>query len=226
MKRLLLMAAWLTVVTMTVNAQYSPNTKWPYLYENFTPGTIFFESNEKTSADLNIHLWGNVLHYITKDGRIFQSTEQKVVRVEIGPDAYIFSDHRLVRIIANEGTNLLVKLIRGDFDAMRSAGGGAYGSSTNSSATRDLSSLGFDLGGLNNPELGLMLQEKRDGRSIPLVEQYFFILNGQQIEANKKGVEKYVGDAKAAELKAFLKENKTKWKNEDSLRQLLTFLSK
>ena len=215
------------LVALGVSAQrYVPNTNWPYLFENFASGTIYFEGNQKTSADMNIHLWGNVLHYVDKDGKILQSNAQNVVRVEIGTDAFIYSDRKLVKILANEGTNLLVKLIRGDFDAMRSAGGGAYGSSSNSSATRDLSSLGFDLGGLNNPELGLMLQEKHDGRSIPLVEQYFFILNGQQIEANKKGVEKYVGDAKAAELKAFLKENKTKWKNEDSLRQLLTFLSK
>lgn len=226
MKKLFALAAFLMTMTNVSAQRNEPNTKWPYLYEDFTPGTIYFESKEKSSADLNIHLWGNVLHYVTKDGKIFQSTDQNVVRVEIGPDAYIFSDHKLVRIIANEGTNLLVKLIRGDFDAMRSGGGGAYGASTNSSATRDLSSLGLELGGLNNPELGLMLQEKRDGRSIPLVEQYFFIINGQQIEANKKGVEKFVGDAKADDLKAFIKSHKTKWKNEDSLQQLLSFLSK
>ena len=208
-----------------VSAQrFEPNTKWPYVYENFMPGTIYFEGNEKSSADLNIHLWGNVLHYVKGDGRIYQSDDKKVIRVEIGSDAYIFSDHKLVQIIANEGTNLLVKLTKGDFDAMRSSGGGAYGSSLNSSATRDLSSLGFDLGGMDHPELGLMLQEKKEGRVIPIVEQYFFVIGGQQVEATKKGVEKFVGDAKADALKQFLKDNKTKWKKEDSLKQLLQFL--
>jgi len=214
------------LLTLSASAQkYEPNTKWPYLYEDFTPGTIYFESNEKSAADLNIHLWGNVLHYIKPDGKIYQTDESKVVRVEIGTDAYIFSDHKLVKIVATEGTNLLVKLTRGDFDAMRSSGGGAYGSSLNSSASRDLSSLGLDLGGLNNPELGLMLQEKHEGRTIPLVEQYLFIVGGQQIEATKKAVEKQVGNAREAELSKFLKDNKIKWKREDSLQKVLKFLS-
>ena len=175
---------------------------------------------------MNIHLWGNVLHYVKADGKIYQSDEKNVIRVEIGSDAYIYVDHQLKRIVANEGTNLLVKLTKGDFDAMRSSGGGAYGSSLNSSSSRDLSSLGFDLGGLDHPELGLMLQEKKEGRTIPLVEQYSFIIGDQQIEATKKGVEKFVGDTRADALKQFLKENKIKWKSEESLQQLLTFLSK
>ena len=227
MKRLFVFFVFMQAALLTVMAQkYEPNTKWPYLYEEFIPGTIFFEGNQKSTADMNIHLWGNVLHYVKADGKIYQSDEKKVVRVEIGSDAYIYVDHQLNRIIANQGTNLLLKLTKGDFDAMRSSGGGAYGSSLNSSSARDLSSLGFDLGGLDHPELGLMLQEKKDGRTIPLVEQYSFIIGDQQIEATKKGVEKFVGDTRADALKQFLKENKIKWKSEESLQQLLVFLSK
>ena len=215
----------LLLLTVVAHAQkFEPNTKWPYVYEHFTPGTIYFEGNEKSSADMNIHLWGNVLHYVKADGKIYQSDDRKVVRVEIGTEAYLYSDHKLMQLIANEGTNLLVLLTKGDFDAMRSSGGGAYGSSLNSSASRDLSSLGFDLGGLDQPELGLMLQEKKEGRTIPLVYQYFFIIGGQQIEATKKGVAKFLGDAKADAWKQFQKEHKIKWKQEESLKEVLLFL--
>lgn len=226
MKRFLSTVAALLLMLAVSAQNFEPNTKWPYLYEDFMPGTIYFEGNEKSSSNLNIHLWGNVLHYVKADGRIYQSSDQKVMRVEIGNDAYIFSDHKLVRIIAHEGTNLLVELVSGDFDAMRSSGGGAYGSSLNSSASRDLSSLGFDLGGMDHPELGLMLQEKQDGRTIPLITRYYFIIGGQQIEATKKGVEKFVGDDRADALKQFLKDNKVKWKKEESLIQVLQFLAR
>ena len=226
MKRFLSTVAALLLMLAVSAQNFEPNTKWPYLYENFTPGTIYFEGNEKSSSNLNIHLWGNVLHYVKADGRIYQSSDQKVVRVEIGSDAYIFSDHKLVRIVAHEGTNLLAELVSGDFDAMRSSGGGAYGSSLNSSASRDLSSLGFDLGGMDHPELGLMLQEKQDGRTIPLITRYYFIIGGQQVEATKKGVEKFVGDDRADALKQFLKDNKVKWKKEESLIQVLQFLAR
>ena len=68
-----------------------------------------------------------------------------------------------------------------------------------------------------------MLQEKKEGRTIPLIDRYFFIINGQQVEASKKAVEKFVGADRADALKEFLKVNKTKWKKEDSLTQLLGF---
>ena len=211
----------LVTTALTVSAQkYSPNTKWPYIYENFTEGTIFFDGNKKTKAQLNIHLLGNVLHYLADDGRIFTSDDKDVVRVEIGSDAYIYSDHKLVRIVAVDKTNLLVELTKADFDALFTSTG-AYGASLYSSSSRDLSSL--DLGGLENAELGRMLQEKNDGRDIPLQKQYLFIINGQQVEASKKGVEKFVGEDRAEALKEFLKVNKTKWKKEDSLTQLLGF---
>jgi len=223
MRKLVLTMAWLASVITVSAAKYEPNTRWPYLYQDFTKGVVFFEGNQKSSQmDLNIHLMGNVLHYIGQDGKIYKNDDQKVTRVEIGDDAYIFSDHKLVKILANEGTNLLVLLTKANFDALQQSSG-AYGASLNSSATRDLSSL--DLGGLDTPELGKMLQEKNDGRTIPMVQQYFFIIGGQQIEATKKGVEKFVGEAKADALKQFLKEKKTKWKDELSLAQLLQFLA-
>ena len=223
MRKLVLTLAWLASVITISAAKYEPNTRWPYLYQDFTKGVVFFEGNQKSSQmDLNIHLMGNVLHYIGQDGKIYKNDDQKVTRVEIGDEAYIFSDHKLVKILANEGTNLLVMLTKANFDALQQSGG-AYCASLNSSATRDLSSL--DLGGLDTPELGKMLQEKNDGRTIPMVQQYFFIIGGQQIEATKKGVEKFVGEAKTDALKQFLKEKKTKWKDELSLVQLLQFLA-
>ena len=213
----------LVTTALTVSAQkYSPNTKWPYIYENFTEGTIFFEGNKKTKAQLNIHLLGNKLHYLADDGRIFTSDDKDVIRVEIGSDAYIYSDHKLVRIVAVDKTNLLVELTKADFDALFTSTG-AYGASLNSSSSRDLSSL--DLGGLENAELGRMLQEKNDGRDIPLKKQNLFILGGKQIEAVKKSVESVLNADGQKEWKDFQKQNKIKWKNEESLSQVLTFIS-
>lgn len=207
--------------TATWGQMYSePNTKWPYIYENFTEGTIYSENGRKSTSELNIHLQGNVLHYVNQ-GRIYESKERGVIRVEIGSDAYIYSNNRLVRILAAEGTSLLVELRRGDFDAMRS-GSGAYGASLNSSASRDLSSL--SLGGLDNPDIGRLQLERNDGASIPMVTDYFFIVGGIEAPATKKGVESLIGKDRAAEWKQFLKEHKIKWKKEDSLRQVLKFL--
>ena len=209
--------------TISVNAQFAPNTRWPYLYENFSQGTIYFAKNQKSEAQLNVHLLGNTLHYITQDGKIFESSDKDVIRVEIGNDTYWFANHKLMQVITQEGDCALLKLVYGDFDSMTS-GSGAYGSSLNSSASRDLSSL--DLGGLNQPELGKMLQERNDGSEIPLETAYYFILGGKVVEANKKAVTETVEVSQSDNWKKFLKENKIKWKKEDSLISVLGFFAK
>lgn len=221
MKKVLLMI--LLGCTISVNAQFAPNTRWPYLYENFSQGTIYFAKNQKSEAQLNVHLLGNTLHYITQDGKIFESSDKDMIRVEIGNDTYWFANHKLMQVITQEGDCALLKLVYGDFDSMTS-GSGAYGSSLNSSASRDLSSL--DLGGLNQPELGKMLQERNDGSEIPLETAYYFILGGKVVEANKKAVTETVEVSQSDNWKKFLKENKIKWKKEDSLISVLGFFAK
>lgn len=222
MKKILLLFALLSTVLTTKAQNFEPNTKWPYIYENFTDGTIYFDGNKKSQAQLNIHLWGNKLHYISNDQRILESTDKGVIRVEIGDDAYLFSDHQLVKILAVEQNNLVVELVKADFDALFT-GTGAYGASLNSSSARDLSSL--DLGGINNPELGRLLQERSDGRDLSVKHLFFFIIDGKQIEANKKDVESVLNDEGKKEWKAFQKQNKIKWKNIDSLKLVLSFVN-
>ncbi len=204
------------------SAQYAPTTRWPYLYENFIPGTVLFSDGQKSELQLNVHLWGNVLHYISQDGRIFESTGEDIFRVEIGKDTYCLSSHKLFEIVEEQEQAMLVKLVRGDFDFMFT-GTGAYGASLNSSSARDLSSI--DLGGLNKPELGKMLQEKKDGSEIPLQTEYYFIINGKQIDANKKSVEEVIERERINSWKQFLKEKKIKWKKEDNLKIILNFLT-
>lgn len=222
MKKILLLFAMLNTI-LTTNAQnYEPNTKWPYIYENFTDGIVFFEGNKKAQKQLNIHLWGNKLHYLADDNRILEAKDKGVVRVEIGNDAYIYSDNQLVKILDVDQNNLVVELTKADFDALFT-GTGAYGSSLNSSAARDLSSL--DLGGIDNPELGRLLQERNDGRDLSVKHVFFFIIDGKQIEANKKEVESLLSDNGKKEWKAFQKQNKIKWKDEDSLAKVLSFIN-
>lgn len=223
MKRLLFVIS-LMCLTLIVKAQYEPNTKWPYIYENFTEGTAFSSDNTKSKLQMNIHLAGNVLHYIGNDDRIYRADDSKITRVEIGNDAYLFISHQLMQLIATNGKNVLVKLADPDFSRMQSAGGGAYGSDSNTLATSRKSSL--DLGGLNTPELAKMLLEKDDGAEIPIVIRYYFIIADQRIEASKGAVEKFLGESREKEFKAFLKSKKIKWKSEESLKQILDYLSK
>lgn len=205
-------------------AKFEPNTKWPYLYENFINGIVYSTDMQKSEGKLNVHLSGNVLHYIGKDGKVYQSNDRKISRVEIGNDVYVVIDHSLMQVVGKDGNNILLKHVKADFSRVSSDNGGAYGASLNSSASNQLSSL--ELGGLNTPELGKLLQEKNDGAEIPLETEYFFIVGDKRIAADKNEVADFLGSDKAEEWKSFQKENKIKWKKEDSLITVLKYLSK
>lgn len=211
------------VIPIIVSAQYKPNTKWPYLNEAFQHGTIFLGVENKSEADINIHLVGNVLHYISEDGRILEIKDKNVSRIEIGNKAYIPIDKKMMELICAKGEYVLLKLEKADFDAM-SEGTGAYGASLNSSSSKDLSSL--NIGGMNNPKLGEMLQQRHEGRDIPMQTKYYFLCKGKLLDANKNSVETIINDENKTEWKNFLKKNKVKWKNEKSLVEVLDFIIK
>ena len=222
MKKALFTMIGMLMFTITASAKYEPNTKWPYLYEDFTKGYIYSADNKKSEFFLNIHLSGNILHYIGDDGRIYKSNDKQILRVEIGDDTYIFYNHRLVKLLCTNDMNMLAELTKTDFSSLLS-GTGAYGASLNSSSAVDLSSL--DLGGLNTPEHGKMLQEKNNGRTLPLSTEYFFIIDNQRVDANKKAIGKMIPNDKKDQWESLLKNTKIRWKDSESLCKILDFLS-
>jgi hypothetical protein len=206
---------------ITVQSQtYEPSTKWPYLYENFSNGVIYFSNNTKVNASVNVHLVQSSLHYL-KGELIFQVEPKDLIRVEIGNDAFIYIDNQLSRIVNHQANNLLIIVTKVDFDAMAKPSG-AYGMSTSSSATRDLSSL--EISGLTNNNHRKMLIEKEEGKSLPLKVDYYFVIDNKTINASKKNMEKELNPELHAKFKIFLKQNKMKWRNEEHLINLLRFL--
>lgn len=207
---------------LMVNAKgFEPNTRWPYVFENFTQGKVYFKNNTKMDAQLNIHLWGNKLHYVGKDGCIMECTDKDIVRIEIGNSAFIYVSGEVMKIEKEDSTKLLLSLVKADFKPFLE-GTGAYGASLNSAAVTDLNSL--DLGGLDNPELGRLEMNKHNGKSIYTSVEYYFLLGGRAIKATKSAVTDYVGSERKEQLKSFLKENKINWKSPERLALLLHFL--
>lgn len=207
---------------LPITAQYAPNTKWPYLFDNFQEGTIYMVNNQKTEGKVNIHLLGSALHYLNNE-RIFQADTRNVSHAEIGERTFIPVGNEIMEVIAKKGNYSILKLVTGDFESLLSSGG-AYGSSSNTSATRDLSSL--EIGGLNNPNHGLMLQEKTDGREVPLVIKFYLQTSDKQLlPANRKDIEKSLDEEHKVKWKVFLKSHKIKWKDERQLVAILDFFN-
>ncbi len=210
----------LFVFAIFVNAQtFEPTTKWPYLYKDFQSGTIFLSKGTKTTMTVNVHLLKSSLQYL-KDELIYQADSKDVIRVEIGADQFIYIDGELAKILEKNGKNYLLSITKGDFDALTS-GTGAYGTSAQSSATTDLSSM--EIGGLSNMNHKQLVFEKEDGKILPLKTEYYFVIDGKPVLASKKEIIDFVDVQKKAQLNTFLKENRIKWKNKESLSKLLLF---
>ena len=68
----------MSVVALLASA-YTPNTKWPYVYENFSEGTLY-RGKDYSVAQFNIHYMGNVLHYISpEDDKIYTAKQSLIV---------------------------------------------------------------------------------------------------------------------------------------------------
>lgn len=209
-------------VVFSISAQsYTPTTKWPYIYEEFQDGTVYFQNDQKTKTmKLNVHLQNSTLHYL--DGNsILQSNPRGIEKVQIGNDTFIYMNGLLVHQLSSLDNVALVKLTKADFKALTKGTTGAYGMSTEVSATNDLSSI--QLSGSVNLNHTQMKLERSDGKDLPLINEYFFIFGDKIVEATRKDVEKSLGEDGKTKLKVFVKQNKIKWKDEVSLIKLLEF---
>lgn len=198
---------------------YIPTTTWPYLYEDFVDGTVYFSKEQKTMhLKLNVHLQNCTLHYLEGDN-VMQADPRNVEMIQLGDVPFIYMNGELVRFIKAEEGVALVKLVKADLDELNKNTHGAYGISTTSSSVNQIVSIRA-LGVSNYIQ---MRQERKEGKDLPLIKKYYFIFGDKIVEATRKEVEKSLGDNGKTKLKAFLKQNKIKWKEEASLIKLLEF---
>lgn len=203
-------------------AQHEPTTTWPYLYADFTNGEIKSMKDEAKPGIFNIHILHGRLHFI--EGELIRElSPAEVVSVKIGSDYFVNVGGEMMKVLAMEGNVYVTE--KQEVDMVRlNATGGAYGSSSSTLATTALSSLeniGNGMTATNHMELK---NAKDDGKILPMLSKMYIVVPGNVIYATKKDVTAMSGvDSK--ELNAFIKENKIKWKNPQSLLMLAMFIN-
>ncbi|GHV49471.1 hypothetical protein FACS1894181_08500 [Bacteroidia bacterium] len=210
--------------TVAVYAQkYAPTTTWPFLYEDFQDGTVYFSDNGRTKEQkLNIHL-ENVTLWHQDGGNILHSNASGISKVMIGSDTFIYMNGQLARLIRAEGESALAELVKVDFKALVSTSSGAYGMSTQTASTHNQTSIS-GIGGHTHLIHEQAKTQKNEGTLLPLIRKYYFIVGDKIIQASRKEVEKSVSKETLPMLRNFVKENKIKWDNEESLSLLLNIL--
>lgn len=198
---------------------YESTTTWPYIYQDFVDGDIYMSGRQKVVQKMNVHLGHSRLHFLDRD-IIKELMLKDVVAVVIGEDKYVPIDGNVFKVVSSCDKGMLLEQSLGDFSALDETGG-AYGSSSVSSATMKLSSL--DAASVLGQNHMLLLQNKHDGRPLPLITKYYIHTPGFTCPATRKELERQFSD-RGDEWKTWLKSHKIRWNNPSSLSRILEFL--
>jgi|GEM_PF-838726 len=178
MKKLILTLSCLLWVVAALYAQ-EPTTTYPYLYPQFTDGTVVLDGGKEEARKLNIHLRADKLHYI--DGGIIKEVFLKDVNaVKIGNDVFVPVYGSMMKVVAKNDNGMVVVEILGDFEASREATG-AYGTSSTSSATMKLTSVQTDA--QVNQNYMNILNEKDHGVPLRTVSTYYIFTQKLKVKA-------------------------------------------
>ena len=195
-------------------------TAWPYLYSDFRDGVICMTGGQKIYLKLNLHLVMGRLHYLDR-GIVKEALAKDIVYVEIASDKYLFINGTMMHVAAEQPGGFVADHITGDLESL-AAGTGAYGMTANTEAVTRVSSLDFQQG-VNTNHM-LLLQEKDSGQEFDLKHQLYIVTSGKVCRAVRKDVEALLDKTQKALFKSYLKEHKVKWKDPQSLLQVVTFL--
>ncbi len=208
--------------TLCFAQKYQPTTTWPYVYDDFTGGRLLDNEGDILEGVYNIHLLQGRLHFIDGD-MIREVNTLDITSVTIGTDVYRNVGGSMMLVQAQSENGLVAKASEINATALN-ATGGAYGSSSSTLATQALTSLEFMNSGSGPVNHMNLKNSKDDGKVLPVIEKLYLVFGRNIVFATKKDVLAIGGVDKGA-VNAFLKENKTKWKDPQSLIKLVDFIS-
>lgn len=199
---------------------YEPTSTWPYLYPDFTAGTLYVNvSGEQKDGLYNIHILEGRLHFIEGD-LIKEASPADVYSVRIGDDIYLNAGGTMMRVLAESNAGVVLQETVVDKTRLNSSSA-AYGASANSMAAWNLSSL-EQAGSMVNTNHMKLKNSKNEGYILPLAVKIYLMTGGKTIYASRKDVSRETGEEK---MKVFLKEHKVRWKDPQSLLQVVDFIA-
>ena len=223
MKKILSLLILLLGSLAAAAQDYAPTTTWPYLYPEFRQGTICLLDGTTFVQELNVHLRRGRLHYLDKGGIVKDAVLTEVMMALIGEDRFLNVGGQMMRIEAEgRSKGYVAAQVLADYSALGETGG-AYGTSSSTSATRKMSSIETDT--QINQSYMLLQQERGNGQMLPVRTKYYLVTPGLRVPATRKDVEAVLPEGRKEAWKAFQKAEKIKWNKPASLVAVADFLT-
>lgn len=209
------------IYTYAQKNRFIPLETWPYVYENFTPGTVLTHKGVTNSFDLlNINIADGKLHYV-ENGVIMQADMNLVSLIRIGQDVYVNYGGYAYKALAQTDHGAVLLKTEVDMEQLSKANIG-YGKSSVAS-TSNVSAYALPGGNNINKSLEDINNNRYSGNELPIREKYYLYIDGKLVRASKKDVLVFAGD-KQNNTKEYIKNNKIKWKDVFCLQNLVEYL--
>lgn len=204
-------------------AQYKPSTKWPYVYEHFSEGTVYqLRNNATIEGKYNVCIDNGKLHFIDDKGVIMEAGLREISRISIGQKMFMNVSGKLMEVVA-ESEDGYVLLERSVSEAPKGVDIG-FGIVTDNYSTSNVDlttvlALGSSLVQTIAEEA---MKEREYGTTVEVDEKYQLrTANGLMLPATKSDFQDYVGKK---ESKEFLKANKVDWKKPATMLPVLKYI--
>lgn len=204
--------------------KYTPTEGWPYLYSDFVPAIVYYKDGKCESANINVHLLSNKLHFTDGENIMIVRNALQIDSVvcESGI-TLLYKGNKYVEKLAQSKYIVVGRTCEIDINSLNDSGG-AYGISTTSAATQNVASFS-DHGNMAAQRYNDMIADRHNTREVLTNTRYIFIINNREIcHANKSGINDILDKEQRKAFKAFLKTNKIKWKESESLLLVAQFL--
>lgn len=227
MKKILLLTFVLSFMTIPLFAQkYEPRDTWPFVYENFTDGSLYSSTGDVLlSAKMNVSILNQKLYYLRGE-TIMEADMVRLYAAKInsGPaeDLYVNVGAKMYRVLAESDGGAALQADILDVERYNKASIG-YGVTSYTASTQNVSGLAMESSaGVN---INTAMASKEGGEPLPVLEKKYILYGqGRIVPALKREVMD-IPDLDKQAAKVFFKENKIKWNQAASLTQVADFLT-
>ncbi|MBQ6576400.1 MAG: hypothetical protein IJL91_01450 [Bacteroidales bacterium] len=205
------------------DSRFEPTTTWPYLFEDFSPGTVLTNKGNTLDYDkLNVNVINGKMHFV-KDDKIMEIDMMTVYVVRVKEDVFLNVQGKLMKVMKETENGAVVSLTEVDKEKMSRTSIG-YGTSAIAS-TQNISTAALESnsGSIINKSLGSATVDRFAGDPLILMKTTYLVVDGLLLPARKKDV---ISDARfnSKQVEDYIKQHKTKWNNTDNLSELVEFL--
>lgn len=196
---------------------------WPYMFGEFADAKIYFIDGQVANRKVNVHYQESQLHFLDK-GVIKHTDGSKIRSVSVGDDNFIYIEGALIKVEAAEESGFVGTITLIDLNKLNEATG-AYGTTSNVSSTRELTSM-EEIGGTSTNTNHMELSRNREsGRTLYLEEVRYLVLSNTKYKATRSSVNRMLSKESKKAFKDFEKKMNINWDDPQSLLQVVDFLN-